>query len=409
MTSRVTACRACSDPLTTVVSLGLLPLANQYVSATSPEPLTFYPHDLVRCTECGLAQLGITAASQEVFPASYPYSSSTTRALRENFADLARESSALLDLRPEDLAIDIGGNDGNLLSNFVGKQRVLNVTPEDIGKLGEERGIPHIQEYWTVKLADDLRRTLGTAKLITATNVFAHMPSVHDFVLGVTTALANDGVFLIEVQYIGDLLKGAQFDHLYLEHQMFWGLDPLRALLKKHDLVIPFARTIDSHGGSIRVYACRPEAAPAIAEKAQAFRARAIYEDTIEPRDFDVFAKRVAESKVKLWGLLSSIRAMGGRIFGIGAPSRASTLINYCGIDHNILDCICEVPGSYKIGKLMPGTQIEVVDEERLYREQPEFALLLNHHLANEMIGNVRAKGYRGKFVTPLPEAKVIQ
>ncbi len=406
MTDTVSACRSCSGELTRVVSLGLLPLANQYVEKT--QPLQFYPHELLRCSSCGLAQLGITAPSPEVFPASYPYSSSTTRALRENFADLAREASTLLDLRPEDLVIDIGGNDGNLLSNFVGKQRVLNVTPEDIGKVGEERGIPHFQDYWDTVTANAVRADHGLAKLITATNVFAHITEPGAFVDAVLSCLAADGVFLIEVQYVGDLLRGVQYDHLYLEHQLFWGLNPLRDLLKKHGLVTPFARKIDSHGGSIRAYACRPDAAPAIAEKAQAFRQRAIFEDSIEPRDFELFARRVAESKVQLWRVLSNIKEMGGRIFGLGAPSRASTLINYCGIDHTILDCIVEVPGSYKVGKLMPGTAIEAVDEERLYREQPEFCLLLNHHLTHEMIGNVRAKGYRGKFVRPLPTAEVV-
>jgi hypothetical protein len=379
---------------------------NEYV--TTPQALKFYPHDMLRCEACGLAQLGITAPSEEVFGLSYPYTSSTTRALRENFADLATEANALIGLSPEDLVIDIGGNDGNLLSNFVGKQRVLNVTPENIGKLGEERGIPHFQDYWDKTTAMAAVAAHGKAKLITATNVFAHITDPHAFVAAVLDALTDDGVFLIEAQYIGDLLRGVQYDHIYVEHQMWWSLDTLRALLKQHGLVVPFARTIDSHGGSIRIYACRPDHARAIAEKATAFRARALYDDYIEPRDFDVFAQRVAESKVKLWALLASIKAMGGRIYGIGAPSRAATLVNYCGIDHNILDCIVEVRGSHKIGRLMPGTSIPVVDEERLYRDAPEFALLLNHHIAPEMIRNVRAKGYAGKFVKPLPVAEVV-
>lgn len=406
MAGAVTACRACSGQLASVVSLGPLPLVNEYHA--TPRAMKFYPHEMLRCEACGLAQLGITVPSSEAFPVEYPYRSSVTRALRDNFADLATEANALIGLTPEDLVIDIGGNDGNLLSNFVGKQRVLNVTPEDIGKLGEERGIEHLQQYWDANAAGEVVAKCGKAKLITATNVFAHINDPNAFVETVLSALADDGVFLAEVQYLGDLLSGIQYDHIYVEHQLWWSLGTLRSLLKKHGLTVAFARRIDSHGGSIRVYACRPDAAPAIAEKAQAFRQRVIYDDAIEPRDFEVFAKSVAESKVKLWSLLSSIKATGGRIFGIGAPSRAATLVNYCGIDHNILDCVVEITGSHKIGKLMPGTAIEVVDEERLYREQPEFALLLNHHLAGTMIENLRSRGYRGKFVTPLPEPKVV-
>ena len=411
MSGPVTTCQSCSSPeLETVVSLGMLPAVNAYRAADSVATAEkFYPHDLLRCPKCELVQLGYLPEQAEMFPSSYPYTSSTTRALRENFADLAIEANALIGLTTEDLVIDIGGNDGNLLSNFVGKQCVLNVTPEDIGALGIERGIPHLQRYWGNPAASEVRAAHGPARLVTATNVFAHVPDPHEFIEATLSVLADDGVFLTESHYLGDLLNGVQYDAVYGEHARYLSLAAIRNMLKPHGLVIPFARKIDSHGGSIRVYACRLDAAPAIAEKSNAFRFRAIYEDAIDDRDFEVFAKRVAESKVKLWSLLASIKAIGGRIFGIGAPSRASTLINYCGIDHDILDCIVEIAGSHKIGRLMPGTAIEVVDEERLYRENPEFCLLLNHHLANEMMRNVRAKGYAGKFIVPLPEAKVIQ
>jgi len=406
----VKSCRAClSTALAPVVSLGLLPLANQYLPIGSTEPLQFYPHDMLRCETCGLAQLGITAPSSEVFERSYPYTSSTTRALRENFADLATEANALIGLAPEDLVIDIGGNDGNLLSNFVGKQRVLNVTPEDIGQLGVELGIPHFQDYWDRRSAEAVVAKHGKARLITATNVFAHITDPHAFVDAVLDTLIDDGVFVVEVQYLPSLLSGVQFDHLYLEHQMFWGLDPLRTLLARHDLTIAFARTINSHGGSIRVYATRPDYARKLSEKANAFPGRRVYQDDIDLREFTTFAKRVAESKVALWRLLSSIKEQGGRIYGIGAPSRAATLVNYCGIDHNVLDCIVETSGSYKLGKMMPGTKIPVVGESALYENQPEFALLLSWHLRFELAAALKERGFRGRFICPLPVAEVFQ
>ena len=408
----MTTCRSCQSPdLVPVVSLGMLPACNAFHPIGSRiDSEKFYPHDLLRCPNCELVQLGFVPPQTETFPASYPYTSSTTRALRENFADLATEANALIGLKPEDLVIDIGGNDGNLLSNFVGKQRVLNVTPEDIGVLGVERGIPHLQRYWGQIASEEARAAHGKAKLITATNVFAHVPDPHEFIVSAFSCLADDGVFLTESHYLRDLLKGVQFDAVYGEHARYLSLTAIRNMLKRHNLVIPFARTIDSHGGSIRVYACRPDVANEIGRKAaeNKLRARMITDDYIEPRDFEVFARRVAESKVQLWRLLSSIKEMGGRIFGIGAPSRAATLINYCGIDHNVLDCIVEIEGSYKIGKYMPGTKIPVVSEEALYTQVPEFALMLNHHLSGSMIEMLRSKGYRGKFVIPLPEAKVV-
>lgn len=388
----------------------MLPACNAFHPVGSRvESEKFYPHDLLRCPKCELVQLGFVPPQTETFPASYPYTSSTTRALRENFADLATEANALIGLKPEDLVVDIGGNDGNLLSNFVGKQRVLNVTPEDIGALGVERGIPHLQRYWGQVASEEARGQHGKARLITATNVFAHVPDPHEFVGAALSCLADDGVFLTESHYLGALLKGVQYDAIYGEHARYLSLAAIRNILKPHGLVIPFARTIDSHGGSIRVYACRPDVANEIERKAteSKLRARMVTDDYIEPRDFEVFARRVDESKVQLWRLLSSIKEMGGRIFGIGAPSRASTLINYCGIDHNVLDCIVETEGSHKLGHLMPGTKIEVCGEARLYEEQPEYACLLSWHLSSELSEKIRAKGYLGKFICPLPTPRV--
>ncbi len=412
--SAITRCRACdAASLSTVVSLGWLPLANDYVPAReAAPPLTFYPHDMLKCGECGLVQLGITAPSSTVFPASYPYSSSTTKALRDNFTELAEEVSALHPMSAEDLVLDIGGNDGNLLSNFV-NHRVLNVTPEDIGRLGVERGIEHLQAYWTGDTARDVATGRhGPAKLITATNVFAHVPDIHDFLSAVEMALLDRGLFVIEAQYLGALLKGVQYDHLYVEHQMFHSVESIRNLLSRHGLTIAFSREIDSHGGSIRVYAARPDYAREIASRVLSgavSRARMLTEDYIQPNDFDVFAKRVAESKRELWRLLSSIKELGGRIFGIGAPSRASTLINYVGIDHTILDCICETEGSHKLGKFMPGTKIEVVPEARLYEVQPDYACLLSWHIASELMPKIRERGFKGRFIVPLPTPRVVQ
>jgi len=120
------------------------------------------------------------------------------------------------------------------------------------------------------------------------------------------------------------------------------------------------------------------------------------------------FRDRVVQSKLELYRLLCEIKRQGGRIYGIGAPSRASTLINYLGLDDGILDCVVEIAGSLKIGKYMPGTLIPVVEESRLYQEQPEYALLLSWHIAGELIPKLRQKGYRGKYICPLPSPEII-
>ena len=120
------------------------------------------------------------------------------------------------------------------------------------------------------------------------------------------------------------------------------------------------------------------------------------------------FKRRVVRSKLDLYGLLQKIKAAGGRIYGIGAPSRASTLINYVGLDDGILDCVLEIKGSRKIGKYLPGTLIPVVDESRLFDDPPDYALLLSWHIADELIGKLRSQGYRGGFLIPLPDPRIV-
>jgi hypothetical protein len=120
------------------------------------------------------------------------------------------------------------------------------------------------------------------------------------------------------------------------------------------------------------------------------------------------FARRVAQSKMDLHALLRGLLASGSRIYGVGAPSRASTLINYAGLDREILDCVVEVKGSYKVGKYMPGTLIPVVDEARLFDDQPEYAMLLSWHIADELIPKLTARGFKGGYIVPLPMPHVV-
>lgn len=381
-------CRACSSgDLSEVLSLGWLPLANHYLPIGSSESVKYYPHDLLRCNACGLAQLSLALPPDEVFGNSYPYTSSTTKALRDNFAGLRREVATIRDLASEDLVIDIGGNDGNLLSNFEGCRR-LNVTPEDMGRLGAERGIEHLQAYWSKEIAALVASDRGAAKVITATNVFAHIASPGEFIEGVLSALDDDGLFVVECQSFCDLVAGCQYDHLYQEHQMFWAPRVLARFLAGYGLGVLSYSKIPTHGGSFR-FIC--------------WRGKGIALDEPEP-DITGFGLRVANSKTDLWSLLAA--QYGKTIAGLCAPSRASTLVSYVGLDHNILTHVAEVAGSHKLWHYMPGTKIPIVEETSA--QYPDIYLVLAHHIADELMASLRAKGFQGRFIVPLPEPRIV-
>jgi hypothetical protein len=405
----VDTCQICDSPdLQTVLFLGYLPPVNQMRPiGSAPHEQPAYPAAWLICARCQLVQLGLIVDKQILFPPDYPYTSGTTKILRQNFAELYKECSRIVPLQPEDLVIDIGSNDGTLLSNFQnGGHRVYGIEPSDVGNLAKSRGIPTLISFFGKDVAQKVRHESGPARIITATNVFAHIEDIHQIIDAMLSMLDEDGVFISESHYLMSLLETLQYDTIYHEHLRYYSLQSLQYLLEMHGLEVIHARRIPTHGGSIRVYAARKGAHSVLPSVADMLRQES--EAGVDLKALIDFKQRVVLSKLRLHALLSDIKATRQRVYGIGAPSRASTLINHVGLDDGIVDCVLEVPGSLKVGKYMPGTMIPVLEETRLYEDQPEYALLLSWHIADELIPKIAAKGFRGQFIVPLPEPHIV-
>lgn len=405
----IDACQICDErELVSALFLGFLPPVNSMRPlGARPDSEPWHPAELMVCPRCHLAQLGYVVDPEVLFPPDYPYTSGSTRILRENFAELHGESSSLLGLDRDDLVVDIGSNDGTLLSNFHDAgHRVLGIEPTRTGELARERGIETMTAFFGTETAARARAEYGPARLVTAANVFAHIPDVHAVVDAIASLLADDGVFVSESGYFRDLVETLQYDTIYHEHLRYYSVTSLSALLERHGFRVFHAKRIPTHGGSIRVYATRT-ATPAtqatvadlLAEEAEA----GLTDESWVPG----FRRRVTASKLGLYTLLAPLKSDGSRIYGIGAPSRASTLVNYVGLDDGIVDCVLEIAGSKKVDKYLPGTAIPVLEESKLYDDQPEYALLLSWHIAAELKENLRRKGFRGRFVVPLPEPRI--
>jgi hypothetical protein len=320
---------------------------------------------------------------------------------------LYAESSKMLGLTEDDLAVDIGSNDGTLISNFQkGGHRILGIEPTDVAKIANERGIPTLQRYFSKEVAREVKEAHGAAKVVTAANCFAHIEDVHAIVDGILEMLAPDGVFISESHYLIGLLDDLQYDTVYHEHLRHYTVGSLAHLLGMHGLEIFHARKIPTHGGSIRVYAARKGVRPVQPSVAEMLSS----EPTGEAmrKRLGAFRDDVMLSKLRLHGLIREVKEKGGRICGISAPSRASTLVNYVGLDSSIIDYVCEIPGSLKIGKCMPGTLIPVVDESHMFKDQPDCAIIFSWHIADELAPKLRAKGYKGILITPLPVPRVL-
>lgn len=402
-------CQICGNQeLESVLFLGYLPSVNimRMIGAKPHEEIT-YPAQLLFCPKCNLVQLGFVVDAKIIFPAEYPYTSSTTKILRDNFSDLYQECRSFINLDTADLVVDIGSNDGNLLSNFKNNHKVLGITPEDIGQLAIEKGIPTLLDYFNDNVVSRALRDFGQAKLITATNVFAHIENIHSVLENILRLLKEDGVFISESHYLLSFINKLQYDTIYHEHLRYYSLHSLKYLFEMHGMEIFNAKQIPTHGGSIRVYAARRGRYPINSSVLELLQKEA---PVVTNRDaFREFKRKTVESKLNLHAKFLEIKKAGGRIYGISSPSRASTLINYIGIDDGIIDCILEVAGSHKIGKYAPGKLIPVLEESVLYIDQPEYVLLFSWHIADELIPKIKQKGYKGKFIIPLPELRIVE
>ena len=404
----VEVCQVCqSRELDAVFFAGYLPPVNGMpVIGTRPTEQPAYPAQVLTCRRCKLAQLGLVVDPAILFPPSYPYTSGTTKILRDNFAELYAEVAQVYPLKPTDLAVDVGSNDGTLLSNFLkGGHRVRGIEPTNAGNLANERGIKTLIAFFGEDAVRKVVAEDGRAKIVTATNVFAHIEDVQSVMKGILTLLDEDGIFISESHYWLSLLETLQYDTIYHEHLRYYSLTSLRYLLEANGLEVIRAKRIPTHGGSIRVYAARKGKFP-VHESVRAILATEERELTDER--IGRFRDGVVSSKLALYALLNQVRLAGDRVYGVGAPSRASTLINYVGLDDGILDCVLEIKGSYKIGKYIPGTVIPVLEESRLFEDQPRYALLLSWHIADELMPKLTARGFKGDFIIPLPVPHIV-
>ena len=401
-------CQVCGNAkLESVIFIDYLPPVNTMPAiGTRPAEQPAYPAEVLRCPKCELVQLGLVVDPNILFPPSYPYTSGTTKILRENFAELYREVMATYPIAKTDLVVDIGSNDGTLLGNFhEAGHRVLGIEPTNAGKIARKKGITTDISFFTKEAESRAVKKHGKARIVTAANVFAHIENPSAVVKSIVSMLDKDGIFISESHYWVALLETLQYDTIYHEHLRYYSLTALKYLLEMHGLEVIRAKRIPTHGGSIRVYSAKKGTRKVHESVKQILEHE---KQALSNESLARFRKGVVDSKLALLAMLKDIKQRGERVYGIGAPSRSSTLINYVGLNDGILDAVLEISGSYKIGKYVPGTVVPVLDEKLLFEKPPEYALLFSWHIADELIPKLKARGYQGKFIVPLPEPRIV-
>lgn len=406
----ISKCRICkSSKIYPFLDLGSMPIPNGFLSKDELKNKEYsYPLGACVCENCWLVQLTHVVPPEIMFK-NYLYIPSTSKTMLEHFRALVNELIHKYSLTPKDLVIDIGSNDGTLLGYFKEQEiKVLGIDPaSNLAQVAKMRGIDTIDNFFTLKLAKKIKRERGNAKMITATNVVAHINNLHELIEGVELLLSKDGVFIMEFPYLVDLISKNEFDTIYHEHLSYFSVLPLVELFKFHKMEIVDLKRTPVHGGSIIVY---------VSKKSSKYKQSSIVKEYINQEKlkklnkksiYDDFSRRVNIIKRDLIDYLQSLKKQKKTIVGYGASAKGNVLLNYCGINTKLLDYIVDsIP--YKQGKYTPGTHIPIHPETWLEKNNPDYALLLSWNFADEILQKqikYREKG--GQFIITIPYLRI--
>lgn len=408
MTTRL-ACHICQNKkLHKFLSLGPIPLANSFLQQDQlsvSEP--YYPLDVCYCSNCGLVQLAQVIAPEILFK-NYAYLTGTSEPMKAHFAGLAEDIIKKFSPPSGALVIDIGSNDGTLLQNFQRyNMRVLGIEPAtNVAKLASLRGTETLNDFFNESLAHKICSEKGQPRIILATNVLAHVADLESLLRGVNRLLASDGVFVIEVPYLVDMLSKVEFDTIYHEHLRYFAVRPLVTLFSKFDMGIADVEHISVHGGSLRVYVQKfIHSLPSSVTELLDLETEAKI-DSLET--YQKFAEDISRIKEELLSLLKALKNQGAKIAGYGAPAKGNILLNYCQIGMDILDYVTDTT-PFKQGRYTPGMHIPVFPESHFHEFPPDYALLLAWNYADEILREEeRYRQAGGRFIVPIPRPQIV-
>lgn len=391
-----------SENLNLVIDLGHQPLCDGLLSREDlgKEEKT-YPLRLMHCPDSGLAQLDYVVDGTEVYPPTYPYRSGISKPLAEYqraFADRVVERFG------KGLAVDLGSNDGTLLTGFVRNEcRVLGVEPTNVAKIAEEENdIPTRQEFFTEKIAREIVADLGRAKIVTMTNVFAHMAGLGEVMRGLVHLVGRSGVFISESHYLLDVLEKNQFDTVYHEHIRTYSLKALVKLFPQYGMEVFDVERASRYGGNIRIYASHKGAFPVSDRVGELLS----HEEDVGlhlPGVWEAFRRRVLRNRDLTMEFLYQMHRGGKLVVGCSAPGRASTLINFYGISPDLVEYLGELHDSLKLGKFLPGRHLPIISNRAIVEDRPDAVILFSWHYADVISKRLRSEGVTCPLYVPLP------
>src|SRR3989339_261127 len=405
-------CRFCNHSLDKVfLDLGHASPSNSFLTEEEiSKPEVTYPLKAMLCDNCFLVQVEEQKSHEEIFNKDYVYLSSMSKQWLEHSKKYAEMAKGRFVLNTGSRVMEVASNDGYLLNYF--KEMGINclgIEPaSSAAAIAKQKGIETLEEFFGTALAEKLKNERGGADLLVGNNVLAHVPDLNDFVIGLKTALKDKGVITMEFPNLVNLIKDTQFDTIYHEHFSYFSFSTARRIFKHHGLELFDVDELDTHGGSVRIYARHErDISKPVSDKVRDLLER---EEKIGVKSleyYDGFSLKVNQVKRDFLRFLVDEGDEGRKVIAYGAAAKGNTLLNYCGVKPDLIsEAIDTTP--FKQGKYLPGSHIPVYSEEKLKELNPDTIIILPWNHKREIMSKLEKISKTGtKFVTVIPEMDV--
>ena len=405
------SCRFCGAGLRqTFIDLGMSPLCETYPSSADlNRGETYYPLHVYVCEKCFLVQLEQYESAENIF-SDYPYFSSYSDSWLKHADNYCGKMTTRLGLNSGSLAVEVASNDGYLLQYFVKRHvPVLGIEPAaNVAKVAVEKGVPTLVRFFGVQVAEELAAEGRCADLVLGNNVLAQVPDLNDFVEGLRILLKPEGVLTLEFPHLLRLIDHNEFDTIYHEHFSYFSIITTVRILEAHGLKVFDVEELTTHGGSLRVYACRAEnQAQAIEQSVQRLIEEEERAGLASAEGYKTFARQVKQTKLALVEFLLTAAREGKTVAGYGAPGKSATLLHYCGIGKDLIEYTVD-RSPYKQGRFLPGSHIPIYHPDRIRQTKPDYVVILPWNLKHEIMEQLQfIREWGGRFVVPIPKVAI--
>ena len=401
-------CRFCSNELSVeFINLGNYPASNSFLAKEQlNEPEIFYPLKLYVCEKCFLVQIEEYKKSVDIFDSKYMYFSSFSTSWLQHAKSYVEMISEKLKLNQNSLVTEIASNDGYLLQYFKENNiPCLGIEPtNNTAQKAKEKGIEVIEKFFSLTLA----KTLKKSDLILGNNVLAHVPNINDFVAGLKESLKEHGTITMEFPHIQRLISENQFDTIYHEHFSYFSLHTVIQIFQKHNLEIYDVEELETHGGSLRIYAKHlKDLTKSISENVSQVLKNENNNKLHSIEGYKNFFQKVNTAKNEFLGFILQAKKENKKIIAYGAAAKGNTFLNYCGIKNDLIEFVVD-KSPHKQNKYLPASHIPVVDESKIKKIQPDYIIILPWNIRDEITEQLSyVRKWNCKVVTAIPHLEI--